>query len=129
VIRRLGFSPLVRYQIDERSNSFCERCGCLALNGQAHHRRPRGMGGSRNPETNQAGNALWLCTTFDSVDGGDGCHEWVESHRSEALEFGWLVPQHRTPSEVPVLRRGLWVLLSNDGSYLTIPEPAGGRVA
>jgi 5-methylcytosine-specific restriction protein A len=129
-MRRLtGFSPLVRYQIEERSNTFCERCGCLALNGQAHHRRPRGMGGSRNPETNQAANALWLCTAGDAPIGGNACHEHVESNRAEALKYGWIVAQHRTPAEAPVLRRGFWVLLDNKGDYFPIPEPAGGRVA
>jgi 5-methylcytosine-specific restriction protein A len=127
--RLTGFSPLVRYQIEERSNTFCERCGGLAMNGQAHHRRPRGMGSSRNPETNQAGNALWLCTTWDTRAGGDGCHERTEANRAEALQYGWLVSQHRTPVDVPVLRRGIWVLLDNQGGYTTIPEPAGGKVA
>jgi 5-methylcytosine-specific restriction protein A len=120
VKRLLGFSPLVRYQIAERSNEWCERCGGIALDGQAHHRRPRAMGGSRNPETNQSANALWLCQP---------CHEHVESNRAEALKFGHLVPQSRIPAEVPVLRRGFWVLLDNRGDYLPIPEPAGGKVA
>jgi 5-methylcytosine-specific restriction protein A len=119
-VKRLGFSPLVRYQIAERSNEFCERCGRMALDGQAHHRRPRGMGSTRRTETNQAANALWLCRL---------CHEWVESNRTEALKFGWLIPQLRIPAEVPVLRRGLWCLLDNRGDYVAIPEPAGGRVA
>lgn len=126
-MRLTGFSPLVRKQIQDRADGLCERCGhWTGVSGQAHHRRPRGAGGTRNPESNQAANALWLCS---SLNGGQGCHEWVESNRKEALKAGWIIPQSRNPEIVPVLRRGMWVMLLNDGDYIAIPEPATGGVA
>jgi 5-methylcytosine-specific restriction protein A len=118
-MRLTGFSPIVRKQIQDRSEGLCELCGCFEAV-QMHHRRARGMGSTRRPETNQAGNALHICADD---------HYWVENNRSLSLQRGWLVSQHRTPAEVPVLRRGVWVLLDNHGDYIEIPEPAGGKVA
>lgn len=118
-MRLTGFTPLVRLKIQERSGGLCERCGKNPVE-QHHHRRPRGSGGSRRPETNKAANALGLCMY---------CHADIEDHRSQALKYGWLVPQHRIPSEVPVLRRGLWAMLDDHGDYVSIPEPATGGVA
>lgn len=123
--RLTGFSPIVRRQIFDRSGGNCERCGVLTVgNYNIHHRRPRGAGGSRREDTNQAANGLFLCA---------GCHLWIEvENRTAAKQLGLLISQHRpgiTPSEVPVLRRGVWCLLDNSGDYYQIPEPAGGRVA
>jgi 5-methylcytosine-specific restriction protein A len=120
-----GFPPVIRKRIKDRAGvegDFvrCERCGVWAKNIQLHHRRPRALGGSRLPETNLPANGLAVCPM---------CHMWAEKDRANALERGFLVPQHRTPAEVPVFRQGEWVMLANDGTYLSIPEPAGGRVA
>lgn len=82
-----------------------------------HHRRPRAMGGSRLPDTNEPQNLLSLCAA---------CHEYVESHRAEALDNGWLVPQSGNPSLVSVLvehgRR--WVFLDPLGYYVDSPVVA-----
>lgn len=117
--RLTGFSPLTRKQILDRSGGICEIRGTAEAE-QIHHRRPRGMGSTRRPETNQAANALHACKD---------CHFDAEINRANAKKLGWLVPQHRNPTEVPVLRRGLWVQLFDDGDYIAIPEPAGGKVA
>lgn len=102
-----GFSKQVREIIAERAGGRCERCGRQTWDMQAHHRRARGMGSTKRPETNQPANGVW-------VDGE--CHAWIESHRTQALADGWLVRQSDTPASVPVFRRGVWVWLSDDGS-------------
>lgn len=66
------------------------------------------MGGTKRPETNQAACGLGVC--------GD-CHRLAESQREIAYANGWLVKQHHTPSEIPVLRRHAWVLLDNAGGF------------
>lgn len=103
---RTGFSPDTRAIIIDRAVYACERCGERHSDMAAHHRRPRALGGSKRPETNQPANGVWLC---------GACHRHVESYRSQAFDEGFLVRQSQTPCEVPVLRRGVWVLLSDDG--------------
>lgn len=100
-----GFSPQVRDVIIERGGGMCERCGALPGT-QAHHRRPRGMGGSKRHDTNTPANGLWAC---------DLCHDWVERNRTEARKEGWLIRQADKASETKVLRRGEWVLLDDGG--------------
>jgi hypothetical protein len=60
----------------------------IELHYEIHHRRPRGMGGSRDPKTNSPANLILLCPDH---------HAWVESNRTEALEMGFLVPQGHDP--------------------------------
>jgi 5-methylcytosine-specific restriction enzyme A len=101
-----GFTPAVRSIIVERSGGYCERGG-RALGAEAHHRRPRGMGGTRRVETNLASNGLWLC---------HDCHRWTELNRTAALRGGWLVEQNEDPRRVPVLYRGAVVYLDDLGN-------------
>lgn len=67
------------------------------------------MGSTRRPETNGAANALWVC----NLD-----HLRIESHRSLAYDNGWLVKQSQFPADVPVLRRGVFVLLRDNGDII-----------
>lgn len=124
-----GFSEkvrdLVRHRAMDYNHSFavCEvmaHCQGYPAAAHLHHRRPRGAGGSRRADTNQAANSLACC--FDD-------HHWLENHRAEAYRYGWLLRQHQTPSEVPVLRRGVWVLLTDAGECIHVAAPAGGAVA
>ncbi len=89
-----------------RSGGCCERCGISLANVPAdvHHRRPRGMGGTRDPEIDAPENQVVL----DRV-----CHTWIESHRAVATEQGWLVPRKdpRHPRDVPVFIAGGWYLI------------------
>lgn len=101
-----GFSSRVRAVIIERSDGWCECCG-LKRGAEVHHRRARGMGSTKRPETNQPSNGLFLCPE---------CHRRAESHRTSALAFGWLVPQHRDPRDIPVLYRGTPVFLDDHGN-------------
>jgi 5-methylcytosine-specific restriction enzyme A len=56
-----GFDPATRNVILGRAGFVgpwvcCERCGDWNATVQCHHRRPRGMGGSRAADTNLASN-------------------------------------------------------------------------
>lgn len=110
-----GFPPEVRQQVWERSHGRCERCWIASYSYEFHHRRPRGMGGSKDSATNLASNCLLLC---------DKCHRWVEAHREEALSKGFLVRQGLNPAGARVMRSGEWVLLNEDGS---ITRRSGNR--
>lgn len=116
-----GFSPLVRKQIKERAGVDgdcvrCEDCGYFAAEVQFHHRIPRGRGGTRRPEVNNAANGLSLCRP---------CHEYVESYREEAINNGQLISQHRKilPALVPVRLHDGWFLLDDEGSRWMVPTP------
>ncbi|CAM3288465.1 HNH endonuclease [Stackebrandtia soli] len=73
---------------------------------QIHHRQPRQMGGTKDPAINSPSNLIVLC--------GD-CHRRVESHRADAEAHGWIVRRPYIPSHEPILRRGVWVYLLDDG--------------
>jgi hypothetical protein len=103
-----GFPPAVRAIILERSGGVCEYCG-LQRGTDAHHRRPRGLGGSRRKDTNTASNALWLC---------GACHRWAESHRTDALHEGILCLQIESPRKSAVRYRGRYVFLDDLGNVL-----------
>jgi hypothetical protein len=103
----MKFSSKTQALISQRCSNKCELCGQIAVYHQFHHRRPRGMGGSKNALTGSPCNALFL---------HPGCHALVESIRENALDNGWLVRQGINPSEVPVKLHTGWVLLLEDGS-------------
>lgn len=109
-----GFSAAVRTTIRQRADGYCEKCG-TRRGIQAHHRRPRGMGGSKLDDTNTASNALLLC--------GD-CHADIESNRDTAINRGWLVPQHHNPADIPVFYRGTWVYLDDLGGLSEVDANA-----
>lgn len=98
-----GPSPTVRRLVVERDGG-CLRCGGEATN--IHHRRPRGMGGTRDPAVNAPSNLVALCGS-----GTTGCHGWIESHRAQALADGWLVSRWGDPAKVPIFVRGerIWL--------------------
>ena len=106
-----GFSKQVRDTILARANGGCELCHFHHPE-QIHHRRPRGAGGSKAADTNQAANGLALCAE---------CHRMVESDRVAALANGWLVRQGFDPAEVPVVLRGMWAVLTVEGKVFRPP--------
>lgn len=69
------------------------------------------MGGTRVSVVNSAANLVSLCLP---------CHMWVESHRSCGVAEGLLVNQNLDPSAVPLVYRGLSVLLTTDGKVLQL---------
>lgn len=100
-----GFPKQVRDVIVRRSQGICERCAAAPAV-QIHHRRARGMGGSKAADTNVASNGLAVCVS---------CHQQIEANRADSLKYGWLVRQGQEPAEVPVFRMGTWVQLNSDG--------------
>lgn len=112
--RKTGFPPATTQLIENRSDGQCEigLAGCGRVAVEVQHRRARGSGGSRRPETNQASNGLGTCRS---------CHTYIESHLEEARVKGWSVRQSVAyPAEVEVLRLGTWVLLGNDGTIVEV---------
>lgn len=127
-----GFSKATVALIVERDAAACVRCGRpvdLAARGigwSVHHRRPRGMGGSRARAVSSAPNGVVLCGS-----GVSGCHGAVEANREAGRQHGFLVPQWRDPADVPVLHRlhgwswardAEWVPLSQGELWLQAGE-------
>lgn len=115
--RSTGPSVEVVDLVLERAQYSCELDGAQigdrrGVDYHVHHRRPRRMGGSQLPDTNQPQNLLILCAR---------CHTDVESLRTVAYEGGWLVRQHEDPATVPVLILAQLRLLTPDGRY-SLPE-------
>ena len=111
-----GFPKTVRDIITTRAGGRCEICGADAPE-QLHHRRARGMGSTKRPDTNTASNGLAV---------SNKCHTMLESRREKALDMGWLVHQNQSPADVPVFRRGHWVMLLDTGQVF-IPPSGHGR--
>ena len=100
-----------------RAKFRCEICGSPLMQMSIHHRKPRRMGGTRDPEINSAANLMAVCGS-----GTTGCHGWLESHRAEAKEKGYLVSQWDEPSKVAVLILGQkFLYLDAEGGYLPNP--------
>ena len=95
--------------IEARSDCQCEvwvRC-VAGLMEAKHHRRVKGIGGSRMPETQAASNGISVC---------NACHRFIHEHPVWATENGFLVSQWRMPVEMPVLWRcDQWRLLDDFG--------------
>jgi hypothetical protein len=120
--RDTGPSKAVAIACLERDEYACFRCGG-ALWGERgfdfsiQHRRARGNGGSRRPDTNQYQNLIGLCGS------AGGCNGWVESRRVAAREGGWAIRQSDDPLLVPVLHhdRG-YIFLFADGGWGSRPQ-------
>lgn len=96
-----------------RAKGACERCGTTtAARWSVHHRRPRGMGGTKRGNVHSVSNLLFLCGS-----GTEGCHGWVESNRAVAYESGLLLYQADNPLQVPVELRVGRVLLDDEGGW------------
>jgi len=104
----------------ERAGYRCEACGKTVGDQRGadysiHHRRARGMGGTRWFGANLPSNLLVLCGS-----GTTGCHGYVESHRFESMATGWLVSRYQDPSTTPVQIGDRCVLLTNQGRYAEV---------
>lgn len=98
--------------VKARAGGRCERCGARdSPYWSLHHRKPRGMGGSKDPRIHSPANLLYLCGS-----GTTGCHGWVESHRAEARDLGLLLYRNDEPVHIPVqLFSGTHRLLDDGG--------------
>ena len=104
----------------ERSGYRCEACGKLVGDQRGtdysiHHRRARGMGGTRWFGCNLPSNLLVLCGS-----GTTGCHGYVEAHRFHAANAGWLVSRYKDPADTPVEVQGRIVRLTNQCTYAEV---------
>lgn len=110
---------ILREQLWERSEGRCEVSG-LPLDPDtfdAHHRRPKGHGGTSRLDTDTLCNLLALDPQVHN--GGKAS---VHGNRPRSEEHGWLLPQS-TPiaGEWPVqLSDGRWVYLLADGRYIEV---------
>lgn len=108
-VRQTGPDAATRELVRWRDRDRCRRCGVATW--QIHHRRPRGMGGTRDPLTNGPANLVLLCGS-----GTTGCHGWVESHRAEARAAGWLVSKWADPAATPIVHNGRTIYLDDRGT-------------
>lgn len=108
-----AFDKQTREIVFLRAKMRCEMCGSQCRVAHFHHRRPRGMGGTRRIESSRASNCLFVHPR---------CHAEIESSRERALVNGWLVRQVDSPLLVPVkLWSGLW-FLDDDGGMSRINQ-------
>ncbi len=113
-------SDRVKARADIDGVPMCEVCG-EAPGNNLHHRQPRGIGGCPLPYINEASNLLWVCGHGNAFP---GCHAVIENDRDHAKAdgVGWLVPRPALPIKVPVLRRGVLVLLDDEGGFAPHPR-------
>ncbi len=107
----------------KRSNGKCEVCGWFKPDLQAHHRRPRGSGGTSLEWVNSPANLLIACSQ---------CHAKIESQREWAKANGYLLSLHSRDASRPVrywwqtplnaYREG-WAILTNTGEAIELPGP------
>lgn len=126
----MSVSKQIRRQVIQRDEGRCVITGEYLVDPDTlepltqysiHHRRPRGMGGSKDPVTDSPENLLLVSGT-----GTTGSHGWIESHRSHALDEGYIVPRWQDPAIVPVKHRLYgWAWPTPDGVW--IPAVVGGQ--
>ena len=123
----MSVTKKTRLLVPTRDEWSCQVCGtnlaAAYLRGDysLQHRRNRGMGGSKRPDTNGPANLL---TTCGSATSPDGCHHRIEANPQWAAECGLRIRQNQTPSEVPVHTIHGWVLLDDHGGYAPTEETA-----
>ena len=105
----MKFSQKTREAVVERAKGNCEICGKAVGDPNIHHRRPRGMGGTKRVSTGSPANALYLHA---------GCHAWVEVNRSASIDMGYLIRQKQEATEVAFLHHEGWMYLTDDGRYI-----------
>lgn len=128
-MRLTGPSTATKQKLWDRADGCCERCGKFIRGYEfsRHHRRPRGMGGSRRADTNSLCNLMILC---GSATTPGGCHAWVESSRDLAEAYGFLLRQSQSPAAEPVRVAVYgWVLLDDRGNYVPSQAPVDPEVA
>ena len=98
-----AFTPQVRAAI---TNAHPGCVGCGRPVDEVHHVRPRGMGGTSNPDIGVPWNGLGLCRS---------CHAWAESHRATARALGWLTVRPSPTAPYWTCRYGwcTWTLLDD----------------
>lgn len=111
-MKALQIPRTVRELVLHRDGHCCARCGRSTLNypSSLHHRRPRGMGGSRDERINDPRNIVRVCGS-----GVSGCHGEIEGNRSAAKDTGWLIPSLAHLDTPLITIHGTRIVLSADG--------------
>lgn len=113
----------LKAQARRRDNDSCVVCGVhVGGEGNVHHRRNRGMGGSR--AANVIANLVTACGSPSS-----GCHGLLTERPWEidAERYGWVLPTNGTtnPATVPVLVAWLgWAYPTVSGEWQVIDSQA-----
>ena len=108
-----------RQLVQGRAFGRCERCLKTTLCGHLHHRRPKGLGGSKAPDRHDVSNLVYLCPED---------HSWAHGNPLEAIAAGYLVPRSSglSPLLVPIKDlSGHMRFLDNLGQYLLEPVEVG----
>lgn len=119
-----GPSAHAREMVVNRASYLCERClNPISGPGSVHHRRPRRMGGTKRTDVNSPANLMLLCGS-----GTTGCHGWIESHRTEAIDNGIILYDRDDPTEHPFRDMGgrWWQLTDEGNKNLTYPRSESG---
>ena len=98
-----------RSEMDVSQLPICEVIASRGCNGIAtdfHHRQMRSQGGGHHVV-----NCLMACRF---------CHNAIHADPSTSYEHGWLVHGWDDPAKIVVLRRGHWVQLREDGSFVGV---------
>ena len=103
----------VRAAVLLRDGPYCARCARSTWDYPAsvHHRRPRGMGGTRDPRSSDPRNLVSVCGS-----GVTGCHGWIESHRDQARAAGWLLRSLDELDSPLITPLGTRITLAADGT-------------
>lgn len=99
-----------RLLVGQRSGGQCEIQVTSVCTGQATdwcHRRARSQGGTWSPQ-----NGLHGCRE---------CHAWTHAHPSIARVNGWVCKSY-DPIDTGVRRRGVWVVLDEEGGFELCPR-------
>lgn len=121
-------AAVVRVAFFDRERERCFRCRRSlrfedrGIGWSAHHRMPRQMGGSSDPEIACITNCLILCGS-----GTTGCHGWVEKYRAIAEDYGYIVRRGINPPAGIRIKRfnGTWWLLTRSGLAVECEKGTG----
>lgn len=104
-----------RQTVQGRAFGRCERCLKATLCGHLHHRRPKGLGGSKRSDRHDVSNLVYLCPED---------HSWAHNNPLDAIAAGYLVPRSSgmSPLAVPIKDlSGQTLFLDDEGQYLREP--------
>lgn len=109
-------SAATRKALAARSGGWCEMAlpGCAGRAADPAHRNGRGMGGRKGAAKelhDRLSNVLHACRR---------CHETTHWAPAWACRLGLMLRTGQDPAAVPVLYRGVWVLLADDGAVVAV---------
>jgi 5-methylcytosine-specific restriction protein A len=99
-----GFTAELKKQIFDRDDWKCVRC--LGAANDVHHRKLRGMGGSKL--LNTPSNLISLCRK---------CHNWTHAHPADSYNAGYLVHSWDNPETIFIITKPGLLTLREDGTF------------